>query len=752
MKGWIKRSEAGSVSVFLIMIFAAVFAFVAIFIDFARMSALQVKTELLVRSASRSVLSAYDPVLLEQYGLFAFGETDENYIMSKVLNDQLKFMKRSDSFPITDIRLEESAVELSRQLGRYEVFEQQIREQMKYRAPIDFSIDIINRFKPMSEAMKEASNTVDLLGKLQKLYDRREAKLDELLNGQASAAQSAVELADLIPRSSSGSSSSGSGFSTADELVSGYSNYVSMIEAERARSEAAKASDGDEDAEEDEDEDEDDSYALEIIRYQQSASRLISEMSERNNASKQLHSLALARARELLQEIKQLDAEMLTLIEEAEQRPEQEAYDKVGGSESLPVSGKEEIAPLRTQSRKLLLPNSLLESISSGIEAQAERILSFSGAASSFVSMEGSVLSASASESALYSAVAAARAEANKYLNEFNDKGPGNRLQQTKAVIEGYRGSDRERKEIEKQAEGELNEAKGLLGRIENLKDESKQNQEQFDLLESLYKANKEMNQAEDSAGGGKKGIDSDPFEAGGEAMGGMDSFYGGIAALMEGMSDNLFQAEYITGYFQHFDLKELQKTMESSQEGAGGSGGVDFSVQSQEIEYILYGFHSPQGNIAAAYGEIFAMRLAIRTMEGLIKNSKNGNPLLIVAGALLYGVQHAIKDMISLTKDGYLELSAYLKVKLTYLDHLRIFLMLHGSSKSRLSRMLAVISLNTGVPVDERSTYVSARLTTALPLWFLPGVASLMDDTGILKGKVEGTRYYVEKQADFSY
>lgn len=752
MKGWIKRSEAGSVSVFLIMIFAAVFAFVAIFIDFARMSALQAKTELLVRSASRSVLSAYDPVLLEQYGLFAFGETDENYIMSKVLNDQLKFMKRSDSFPITDIRLEESAVELSRQLGRYEVFEQQIREQMKYRAPIDFSIDIINRFKPMSEAMKEASNTVDLLGKLQKLYDRREAKLDELLNGQASAAQSAVELADLIPRSSSGSGSSGLGFSTAEELVSGYGNYVSMIEAERARSEAAKASDGDEDAEEDENEDEDDSYALEIIRYQQSTSRLISEMSEKNNASKQLHSLALARARELLQEIKQLDAEMLTLIEEAEQRPEQEAYDKVGGSEGLPVSGKEEIAPLRTQSRKLLLPNSLLESISSGIEAQAERILSFSGAASSFVSMEGAVLSASASESALYSAVAAARAEANKYLNEFNDKGPGNRLQQTKAVIEGYRGSDKERKEIEKQAEGELNEAKGLLGRIENLKDESKQNQEQFDLLESLYKANKEMNQAEDSAGGGRKRIDSDPFEAGGEAMGGMDSFYGGIAALMEGMSDNLFQAEYITGYFQHFDLKELQKTMESSQEGAGGSGGVDFSVQSQEIEYILYGFHSPQGNIAAAYGEIFAMRLAIRTMEGLIKNSKNGNPLLIVAGALLYGVQHAIKDMISLTKDGYLELSAYLKVKLTYLDHLRIFLMLHGSSKSRLSRMLAVISLNTGVPVDERSTYVSARLMTALPLWFLPGVASLMDDTGILKGKVEGTRYYVEKQADFSY
>ncbi|GIO42221.1 hypothetical protein [Paenibacillus apis] len=744
MKRWRNHSEAGSVSVFLIMIFAAVFAFVAIFIDFARMSALQAKTELLVRSASRSVLSAYDPMLLERYGLFAFGETDENYLMSKVLSDQLNYMRRSDSFPIVDVRLDESTVELGRQLGKYEVFEQQIREQMKYRAPIDFSIDIINRFKPMSEAMKEASNTVDLLGKLQKLYDRREAKLDELLNGQASAAQSAAQLAALLPRTGSGSGSSQSGLSTAEQLVSGYSNYVLMIEAERARREASEHSG--------EEQDEDDSYALEISRYQRSASLLFSEMNDRNNAAKQLHNVVLSKAKELLQEIRSLNAEMLLLIEKAEQRPEQEAYNKVGSGESLPVSGKEEIAPLRAQSRKLLLSDSLLNDISAGIEAQTERVISFSGAASAFLSMEGSLLSASASESALHSAVDQARKEADKYLTEFADAGSGNRLQRIKAIIEEYRGSDKERKETEKKAEDKLDEAKGLLGRIDNLKEESQQHQEQFDLLESFYKANKDMNQAGDSDNARKNSIKSDPYEAGGAAMGGMDSFYGGIAALMDSMSDNLFQAEYITGYFNHFDLKELQGTIDSSGGGAGASGAADFSVESQEIEYILYGFHSPQGNIAAAYGEIFAMRLAIRTMEGLLKNSKNGNPLLIVAGALLYGVEHAIKDMISLTKDGYLELSDYLKVKLTYRDHLRIFLMLHGPGKSRLSRMLAVIRLNTGVPVDERETYVSAKLTTAIPLWFLPGIAGLMGNTGILKGKVEGTRYYAEKQADFSY
>lgn len=171
-----------------------------------------------------------------------------------------------------------------------------------------------------------------------------------------------------------------------------------------------------------------------------------------------------------------------------------------------------------------------------------------------------------------------------------------------------------------------------------------------------------------------------------------------------------------------------------------------------QEVEYILYGFHNPTGNIAAAYGEIFALRLAIRTMEGLLKNLNKGNPLLILAAALLYGIEHAVKDMLMLTKEGSIQLSDFMKVKLTYRDHLRIFLLMHGPSERRLSRMLGLIRMNTGVPVEQRATYLKGGVSISMPLWFLPGVAKTLGASGALKGRVEGSRYYVDKQADFSY
>lgn len=83
------RSVEGSVSVFLIMVLAFVFLFNAVLIDYARIAAVNVQEERLARAAIRSVMSAYDIELRENYGLFAFGGGDGNQLLSKVLNDNL---------------------------------------------------------------------------------------------------------------------------------------------------------------------------------------------------------------------------------------------------------------------------------------------------------------------------------------------------------------------------------------------------------------------------------------------------------------------------------------------------------------------------------------------------------------------------------------------------------------------------------------------------------------------------------------
>ncbi len=737
------RSERGAVSIFLIMIFAVVFAFVAIFIDFARMSALQAKTEIMAHAASRSVMSAYDPQLVEQYGLFAFGETDEGYIMSKVLQDQLELVQRSDDLSILGVRLDSSAAELQRPLGTYTVFEQQIREQMKYKAPIDFTIEVINKFKPMSQIMKEASNTVDLLGKLQKLYDRREAKLDELLEKQSKAAQAAAEIGPLIPRSGgSGLSgaSSDDGISTAADVAAQYADYAWKVEEDRNREPLDRI------------------YTLEISRYQYGASRLFGKLEDRNREAQKQHKELLPQARKLLIEVKDINEQMKVVIEEAEQRPVQDGYNEVSSTESTgggeTVTGGDEIAKIRQKSRDLLLSEQLFSDFEGDIAAQEAGFGMLFDSVNSFLSLEGAVTSASTSTGALESAVSGMVGKANKYMREYADSGAGNILEQNKKTLEAYRGSDEERKRIEREASGKLKDATNLIGRISDLKDNLKEQQEQFNRLESFYKSNREMNQQainEDDAG---SSVNESPYDAGGEAMGGMDSLYGGLSGLMKGMSDSCFQTEYIVSYFNYLDISTLDELLEGS-----GSAGDKIQVladslnaDKQEVEYILYGFHNPAGNIAAAYGEIFTMRLAIRTMEGFIKNGSKGNPLLILAAALLYGVEHAVKDMIELTKKGSIPLSDYLKVKLSYRDHLRIFLLLHGRSEKRLSRMLAVIRMNTGIATEERATYLKSTVTAAIPLWFLPGVAKMMGDSGALTGRVEGSGYYATKQADFSY
>ncbi|WP_227011529.1 TadE/TadG family type IV pilus assembly protein [Paenibacillus lutimineralis] len=731
------RAESGAVTVFLVVIFASVFAFVSIFIDFARMAALQTKTEMLAHSASRSVLSSYDPQLVEQYGLFAFGDTDANYIMSKVLQDQMDISKRSDDIPLMNARLDSSTVELLRPLGTYEVFEQQIREEMKYKAPIDFSIEIINRFKPMSKVMKEASSTVDLLSKLQKLYDQREAKLDEMLEKQRAAALTVTEIAAFIPRSSASGGSNGAG-ATASSVAGEYADFAAKYNEDMLR------------------EPEERQYSYEIQMYQSMASGVFNSLGRSGQKSSERHAVLLPEAKKLLQEVIVINDQMKRTIEEAEQRPVLDGYNEVAAHEGLgnneTVAADDEIAAIRKQSGSLLLSAELLADLEGDIGQQEADFTSFYAGVGSFLGIESSVLSASISDSSLYSAVDSLDRSTGAYLRKYVDSGSSNVLEDNKRRLEQHRSSDQERKTIEHQAETALQDAKGLIGKISALKDKFKDAQKQFDELQTFYNDNLEFNQSLSSGEEALMGPGDDPADAGAEAMGGMDVFFGGLSLVLQSMTDAAFQGEYVVHYFPLLDISTLDELIGSEGSGAIDTIGDSFMPGKQEVEYILYGFHNPTGNIAAAYGEIFALRLAIRTMEGLLKNLNKGNPLLILAAALLYGIEHAVKDMLMLTKEGSIQLSDFMKVKLTYRDHLRIFLLMHGPSERRLSRMLGLIRMNTGVPVEQRATYLKGGVSISMPLWFLPGVARTLGASGALKGRVEGSRYYVDKQTDFSY
>ncbi|WP_019638487.1 hypothetical protein [Paenibacillus fonticola] len=735
-----RRSEQGAVTVFLIVIFAAVFAFVAIFIDFARMSALQAKTEALAHAAARSVMSAYDKQLLEEYGLFAFGETDESYIMSKVLQDNFALAIRSDDLPIMGARLDSSSVELLSPLGTYSVFSQQIREEMKYKAPIDLTIEVINRFKPLSQVMKEASNTVDLLGKLHKLYDKREDKLDELLGKQRKAAATVSKYAKRLPRGNASyipDSYLGGYIQLLSEAAAQYEDYVSKWEEDQERNVVLRI------------------YTELLSNYRNYTMLAFSDLYQINEAAEKEHVRLLPEARALLEEVRQINEQMRQVIKESEARPAQNGYNAVsqgpstGGSEA--IAGDDEIAAIRSKSQSLLLPESLFTDLEAGIEKQESAFNDVHQQANSLMSLSSDVISASEDSVTFKMAVARASQTSDQYLRKYADSGNENALGQMEKLLQAYRSNDVERKETEKNAAAELKEASNLLQKIEELKNKLGEHQKQFDRLETYYNDNRSLNQNEAEEGRNRNDRIDDPYETGKRAMGNMDGLYDFLAGMLSSMTDHAYQTEYIVSYYDFFDVSTLDEMMK------GSSDKLDtivqqFAPERQQVEYILYGFHNPVGNVAAAYGEIFIMRLAIRTMEGLIKNAYKAEPLFILASALLHGVREAAKDMIMLCQKGSLQLSSFLKLDLTYRDHLRLFLLLHGGSEQRFSRMLGLIRFNTGINPDERPTYIKGEVTVALPLWFLPGVSKAIGDAGALNGRVEGSRYYAVKQAHYSY
>jgi hypothetical protein len=175
-------------------------------------------------------------------------------------------------------------------------------------------------------------------------------------------------------------------------------------------------------------------------------------------------------------------------------------------------------------------------------------------------------------------------------------------------------------------------------------------------------------------------------------------------------------------------------------------------SFNNQEAEYILFGFHDPAANVAAAYGEILAFRLAVRTMEGLIESSRLGNPLIVLAGAVLYGLEKTAEDMATLARTGATPLSKYAPVDVRYIDYLRVFLLLHPGGGSRIARMIAAIEQNTGVNLARTATGLTGELTASVNLWFLPGLMKMLTQTRLLNGSVRGGRYETTLTAGWSY
>ncbi|UVI31423.1 hypothetical protein [Paenibacillus spongiae] len=732
-ENWIFRiltGQEGAVSIYLIVSTAAIFMFTSMLIDYARVAAFQKQVELAAQSGIRSSLSAFDGALYERYGLFGTGGSDRNEIFAHAAKNNWD-AREDDAFRVLNIRLDASHVNAYETLGRHDVFKRQVLEEMKYKAPIDFTLEVASKLAPMASAMKEASAAVEMLEQLRKLYDRREKHLQTALALQREMAQSTAAPAALIPIRAQDAI----GTDTVMTVISGYESYAAWVEHDSNLGEDAVPV-----------------YTKEISAYELMARTVSSGLRSKSSAALRRHQELEHKAMKEVLDAERCNDEMRIVIEKSRQEQQNSGYDRLnkqkipgGKPGALQEEELSHIGQAASSTEQLLMQSESFAAYRDEISKQTAVYASFDSETASFQSSISIALSRSGSAVLLAEDAAQLRIAFEQYDQQYGTA--GSVITARASEQEARQANDAERKKQEAKAKSKWNEVRRLLHGITSVP-QLREHQEMFNEAKRLYETNLTFNRTAVEA---RESIESsgDPGDAVDEAMGSVGTIFTGIADMLEGIRDPLYVNEYIVHRFATFDPRKFEAIIHNND---GGEFANALSLNNQEAEYILYGLHDPAGNVAAAYGEVFAVRLAIRTMEGLIECRAMGHPLLVLASAILYGLEKAIEDMLTLARTGATPLSKYATVDVTYRDYLRLFLLLHGGGVQRLSRMIAVIESNTGMTLSTTSTGLSGELQASVNLWFLPGLMKGFTRFGILGGKVKGSRYETTKTIGWSY
>ena len=211
---YMKRRTKGAISIFLILIFVATYMISGLLVDGGRYRMAQVMAETALDSATESVLSYYNQMLYDLYGLFAVDNNDvaeeniaeilENYVSKTLqtadidyddyatnLTDWLLSGSWSDEekeyfndYGFT-IAIENSGASVT--LANTDYVEDQIVEHMKYRAPVemvtqtDGFIDKLSAIVDMKDRLAASKEQITITNKHENLFEDA-AKLMEDIN------------------------------------------------------------------------------------------------------------------------------------------------------------------------------------------------------------------------------------------------------------------------------------------------------------------------------------------------------------------------------------------------------------------------------------------------------------------------------------------------------------------------------------------------------------------------------------------
>ena len=656
------KSTKGSVSIYLIVIIVPIFLFHAVLIDYARVKLAERESEMAVKTGLRSVLAGFD-LDLQPYGLYALDKEveQENQLFGDMIKQNLTPQYPGKYLHLLDERLKDNTNSLKSiyTLANQTVFRQQVLEEMKYIAPLEYTLELVNKFK-------KPEITTQL--KASKQFSENAEKLEDLLEQRNQALDDAW-------------SSSTQYLEAAETKRSIYNQQINDLK-DMEKTEI--------------------NQAVEDI-----SSKLSSDIADLTTRySSILAQLAEAEAKNVLLN----DEKQRLMLASGSSLASNDVF------KAVVIYDINYFSLYRTEISKTL-------ALFSGLK---KRLISYNPVGTSIIELwmeaSGGLLQQTSSFKQVQGALEAQRQQAYNQtkLNKNEQKGKLN--QALDLVKGGNQGCSILNEDAYSHSYKLLNGDpsvgnQGLYAKYQSYNTNSTEtnvNEQKFE-LESGEKTSK-------------------------SSLNWIEQFSGKV----ENFRDDSYLNEYGLNKFNYRTL-------------AKDAPRANHILKNQEVEYILYGLNSCSANYAAAYGEIYIMLLAIRTMENLLRPQNEllniGSPLLVFLTATAQGAMEAYQDMNKLLNgEAIAILEKTPKLTIDYKQLLRIFLLLHHNDERMMSRMQALIELETSTPLEKRTTYIQGSAVISLRLWFMPAFFSTLDILGLSTCKTVSNHCEIKKTAVMAY
>lgn len=805
MKKWFikfKRDPKGAVSLFFILITAVVFAFNAILIDYARILAVEQQTEYALQSAVRSSLAGHSSAL-RNYGLFGIEESEAQSIFDEVITANLEIEPDDEYFDYIQPNVEDYSLTASRPLADIDILEHQILEEMKYKAPVEIAINLIDNFSFLAEAMKTTSEFIDIAEAVQKPFENREELLDkseDFLNG---GEEREIGINDRLESfTNSMNSTDYSDYPRVNhfsDIVYHFQTYLDAPEKiEDLEEENERLQEINEELEAENEQLEED-----ITRLEEEIEELEEEIEDYDDDSEEeLEDLEedLEDLEDELEEAEETLAENETIIATNEATIEANETDIEREQQDLNAfkqNAESKAGELYTSADGIIED---LEEISNSIEIAKEENQKIIDAIEEAeeasnenyrdaIEIDGDTPT---DTSEIDEAVEKMREDMEKvkeypYEPEYFDQikepidealelfdGVLDSIRPVKNNIDSVTKESLDDRFSELTASGDgakqsttegtdqLVDDRKDFDQDEDIEEENREeaessNSEIFDLLtsiedlitEDVYEELSDIlatyeSYAEESTGA-EIDFGGDSSGSAKDAMGLLNTLFRDLGDALVNARDKLYVNEYILMYF------------ESAKPTSPIANPDNFKFANRQVEYVVYGLHQPGANYAAALAQLFAIRFAVNFIDAfadpLVRAATH--PLAVFFAALRYSLTNSLMNVNLLgTGDSVPLMENMLGVSLAfnYHDYLRLFLFMNPATDARYTRIAAVIEHDTGEKLTEQMTYVEGQASSSKELLFVPEIANMLNYTGVLPGTVEGNKFIFEREAHFSY